>query len=251
MTPTPEPPGAETLSPERRARIIAGASQIFIAEGYEGASMSQIAASAGVSKGTLYNYFPSKHALFAAFVGNRCDQFVHEVLGDLQDDGPVELELKRIGRVMLKLMMAPASQAVFRVVVMEAAKFPDLARTFMKAGPEELVGRLTQWLITQNRAGRRLHTPDPLFAAEQFFSLIQARLVLRSRVDPAYHATGAEIDQVLDGAVRVFLAAYAKPAECRPPGLRKPYNLRYMAGIVITTQEQISSWIQIPPNHTF
>jgi TetR/AcrR family transcriptional repressor of mexJK operon len=203
-----EPPAAEALSPERRTRIIAGASEIFIAEGYEGASMSQIAASANVSKGTLYNYFPSKQALFAAFVGDRCDQFVHEVLGDLQDDGPVDVELKRIGRIMLKLMIAPTGQAVFRVVVMEAAKFPDLARTFMKAGPEVMVGRLTDWLIRQNHAGR-LTTPEPHFAAEQFFALIQTRLVMRCRIDPSYHATEAEIDQVLDGAVRVFLAAYA------------------------------------------
>jgi len=97
---------------------------------------------------------------------------------------------------------------VFRVVVMEAAKFPELAKIFMMDGPEEIIARLTSWLIIQNRASR-LVTPDPQFAAEQFFSLVQTRLVLRCRIDPAYRASEGEIEQVLDGAVSVFLAAYS------------------------------------------
>jgi TetR/AcrR family transcriptional repressor of mexJK operon len=202
-------PCLDGLSAERRARILAGAAEIFIAEGYEGASMSQIAASAAVSKGTLYNYFPSKQALFAAFVRDRCGHFMEEVMRDLQDDAPVAAELKRIGGLMLKLMMSPAGQAVFRVVVMEAAKFPELANAFMTAGPEALLQRVTAWLHVQHCAGR-LATPDPRFAAEQFFSLAQTRLVLHSRVYPSYRAGDAEIDYVLNGAVAVFLAAYGK-----------------------------------------
>jgi len=203
----PEMPCADGLSPERRDRILAGAAAIFVAEGYEGASMSKIAASAGVSKGTLYNYYPSKPALFAAFVRDRCGHFMAEVLGDLQEDAPVATELRRIGGLMLKLMMAPGGQAVFRVVVMEAAKFPELAKTFMAAGPDALLERVTVWLAAQNRAGR-LSMPDPQFAAEQFFALAQTRLVLRSRVHPDYKASDSEIDRVLDGAVAVFIAAY-------------------------------------------
>jgi AcrR family transcriptional regulator len=195
------------LSPERRARILAGATEIFVADGYEGASMSRIAETANVSKGTLYNYFPGKEALFGAVVRARCSKFVNDVFGELQDDAPVEPELKRIGSIMMKLMLAPDSQAVYRVVVMEAVKFPELAKIFMESGPRVMLRRLTAWLAAQNDAGR-LHTPDPQFAAEQFFALTQARLVLRSRIEPGYHATDAEIEEVLTGAIRVFLAAY-------------------------------------------
>jgi TetR/AcrR family transcriptional repressor of mexJK operon len=56
------------LSCEKRAQILAGAAEIFARDGYEGASMSSIAGKAEVSKGTLYNYFASKAALFAAYV---------------------------------------------------------------------------------------------------------------------------------------------------------------------------------------
>ena len=56
------------FSPEKRAQILAGAAAVFAADGYEGASMARIAAVAGVSKGTLYNDFDSKAALFTAYV---------------------------------------------------------------------------------------------------------------------------------------------------------------------------------------
>jgi TetR/AcrR family transcriptional repressor of mexJK operon len=202
-----DPPCGEGLSPDRLARILAGATAIFIAEGYEGASMSQIAECANVSKGTLYNYFPSKQALFAAFVRQRCSYVMHDIFGELHNDAPIEPELRRIGTLMLKLMIAPAGQSTFRVVVMEAAKFPELAQTFMECGPMAMVRRLTVWLAAQHLAGK-LNIPDPQFAAEQFFALTQTRVVLRSRVEPGYQAKDHEIEEVLAGAIRVFLAAY-------------------------------------------
>jgi len=202
---------SDGFSSDRRARILSGAAETFIAEGYEGASMSQIAESANVSKDTLYNYFPSKQALFSAFVRQRCNQVMQDVFGELQNDSPVELELRRIGMLMLKLMIAPAGQSTFRVVVMEAAKFPELAKTFMECGPQAMVSRMTAWLTVQNDAGK-LQMPDPQFAAEQFFALTQTGLVLGSRVEPNYRANEAEIDKVLTGAIRVFLAAYG-PSE--------------------------------------
>jgi len=202
---------SDGFSSDRRARILSGAAETFIAEGYEGASMSQIAESANVSKDTLDNYFPSKQALFSAFVRQRCNQVMQDVFGELQNDSPVELELRRIGMLMLKLMIAPAGQSTFRVVVMEAAKFPELAKTFMECGPQAMVSRMTAWLTVQNDAGK-LQMPDPQFSAEQFFALTQTGLVLRSRVEPNYRANEAEIDKVLTGAIRVFLAAYG-PSE--------------------------------------
>ena len=55
-----------SFTPEKRAQILRGAAEVFAADGYQGASMARIAAVAGVSKGTLYNYFDTKAALFTA-----------------------------------------------------------------------------------------------------------------------------------------------------------------------------------------
>src|ERR1700761_2914102 len=62
------------LAPDdRRKAILAIAREIFLTEGYAAASMSAIAARLGGSKGTLYNYFPSKEGLFAEFMRDQCE----------------------------------------------------------------------------------------------------------------------------------------------------------------------------------
>src|ERR1700681_1589822 len=56
----------------KRCQIIKGARRVFLAQGFDAASMGEIARAAGVSKGTLYVYFQSKEELFDAIVGEEC-----------------------------------------------------------------------------------------------------------------------------------------------------------------------------------
>jgi len=201
-----------SLSPKRRGRIVAGAAEIFVRDGYEGASMAQIADAARVSKGTLYNYFPSKQALFEAFVRERCAGLVEQVFGEpAAPAAGLAAELGRVGRIMLRTMMSPDGLAIYRVVVMEATKFPELAQAFYNAGPLAMTERMTGWLAGQIEAGT-LRVHDPQFAAEQFFALTQARLLMQARTNAAFVPTDHEIDFVIDGAVAVFLAAYGATA---------------------------------------
>ena len=56
----------------KRRQIIEGARAVFLAQGFDAASMSDIARKAGVSKGTLYVYFKSKEELFEAIAEEQC-----------------------------------------------------------------------------------------------------------------------------------------------------------------------------------
>ncbi|MEA2775461.1 MAG: TetR/AcrR family transcriptional regulator, mexJK operon transcriptional repressor, partial [Acetobacteraceae bacterium] len=170
------------LSAEKRAQILNGAATVFAADGYEGASMARIAAVAGVSKGTLYNHFDSKAALFTAYVGEKCDQNLAHVFDGADHDGDPADVLRGIGERMLRMMLSDVGLAIYRVVIAEAAKFPDLARGFFEAGPARAIGFMADWLAEETRRGR-LAVPDPAFAAEQFFNLCQTRLVLRRRLE--------------------------------------------------------------------
>jgi len=209
------PPAADTLSPERRARILEGAARVFAREGYEGASMAGIASETGVSKGTLYNYFPGKAALFTAHVIGTCEQ----KLGHIFDFAPGEPDpavcLRHIARAMIEMMFSPIGLEIYRVVVSEAAKFPALARSFFDAGPARAVATMSAWLAEQTRLGR-LDVEDPVFAAEQFFGLCQTRLSMRCRLMIITELTDAEIDQVVEGAITMFLSMY---------GARRPARL--------------------------
>jgi TetR/AcrR family transcriptional regulator, mexJK operon transcriptional repressor len=197
----------EALTPERRAGILAGAATVFTEDGYEGASMSRIAREAGVSKGTLYNYFDSKAALFAAFVEQQCTEKLRRIFDGAEPDGDPAATLRGIGLRMMRMMLSELGIATYRVVVSEALKFPELAQIFYEAGPARSIQHLADWITEQARSGR-LQVEDAPFAAEQFFALTQTRLAMRCRLRLGACNDDAEIERVVDAAVAMFLARY-------------------------------------------
>ena len=196
-----------TLSPEKRAQILVGAAAVFAADGYEGASMARIASVAGVSKGTLYNYFDSKAALFTAYVGEKCDQFLAQTFDIANHDGDPAEVLRGIGTRMVRMMLSDAGLAIYRVVIAEAAKFPELARGFFEAGPARAIGFMANWLAEETRRGR-LAVSDPAFAAEQFFNLCQTRLVIRRKLAMLPDPPDRDIDAVIQASITMFLRSY-------------------------------------------
>jgi TetR/AcrR family transcriptional regulator, mexJK operon transcriptional repressor len=200
------------LSPEKRAQILGGAADVFAADGYEGASMARIATVAAVSKGTLYNYFPSKAALFAAYVGDQCNRNLAHVFDGTDHEGEPAEVLRGIGQRMMQMMLSPVGMTIYRVVISEASKFPDLAEAFFVAGPARALDFMAGWLAEETRRGR-LTVSDPGFAAEQFFSMTQTVTVLRRRLGMLPELPPGEIDRVVNAAVTLFLNTYgARPA---------------------------------------
>jgi AcrR family transcriptional regulator len=199
------------LTPHKRAQILRGAASVFDQDGYEGASMARIAVVAGVSKGTLYNYFPSKAALFKAFVEEQCSHNLAHIFDSADHDGEPAAVLRGIGQRMTQLMLSPVGRMIYRVMISEAAKFPDLAETFFAAGPARGLRFMADWLAEETRRGR-LAVPDPAFAAEQFFAMSQTVLVLRRRLGLLTDPPPGAVDRMVDAAVTMFLNTYgARP----------------------------------------
>ncbi len=195
------------LSPEKRHQILTGAAIVFAADGYEGASMARIAAVAGVSKGTLYNHFDSKAALFTAYVSEKCQQTLARVFDGANHDGDPAKVLHGIGKRMVQMMLSDVGLAIYRVVIAEATKFPDLARAFFESGPARAIAFMADWLAEETSRGR-LNVPDPAFAAEQFFNLCQTRLVLRRKLEMLPDPPEADIDRVVEASISMFLRSY-------------------------------------------
>jgi len=202
----------EVLSADKRAQILRGAATIFAEDGYEGASMSRIAAEAGVSKGTLYNHFCGKAELFAAYVSHECSANIGHIFEVVDEAADPAATLRGIGRRMIGMMLSPIGQTIYRVVVSEAGKFPQLARVFYDAGPAQGIDHLARWLAAQSRLGR-LDVADPEFAAEQFFSLCQTRVWMRCKLNMADTVSPALIERVVEAAVEMFLGYYARKDE--------------------------------------
>jgi AcrR family transcriptional regulator len=202
--------GLDGLSPEKERQILDGAAAVFAEAGYEGASMSRIAAVAGVSKGTLYNYFAGKRDLFAAFMQRACANRLASIFDAVNDDVAPEATLTRICTNMMEMMVSEEGLLIYRMAVAEAAKFPELAEVFYAAGPQRALVRMTGW-IARNAAAGLLQVDDAEFAAEQLFALVQTRLVLRRRLQLTQSVSDAEIHRVVTACVRLFMRGYGAP----------------------------------------
>jgi TetR/AcrR family transcriptional regulator, mexJK operon transcriptional repressor len=209
---SPQPPAhdaSDAAASNKRAQILRGAATVFAADGYGGASMGRIAQVAGVSKGTLYNYFDSKAALFSGYVVDECERKLPTIFAHAHHDGDPADTLHAIGRQMLMMMLSDTGLTIYRVVIAEAAKFPELAQNFFAAGPARAIDVMAGWLREETRRGR-MHVADAPFAAEQFFNLCQTHLVLRRKLEMLPDPKLEQIDHVVSEATAMFLSQYGK-----------------------------------------
>ncbi|QLI80935.1 TetR/AcrR family transcriptional regulator [Chitinibacter fontanus] len=194
-------------SETKREQILAGARAIFMEHGYAAASMEKIAKTAGVSKGTLYNYFENKETLFIALIqGECCKAEAHSAPPTEFSDAPPEPILTMIGQQWLMGLIDPAQQAFFRVVLAEALQFPELGQAVEASGPAQAMQHLGRYLEHLKQRGI-LDIADSTLAAEQFFALCDAGIVRKMQLSVA-EPTAEAITRHTQHAVQLFLRGY-------------------------------------------
>ena len=195
--------------PERQRRVLDAARQHFYTHGYDGASLDSIALEAGVSKMTVYSYYPSKEALFEAVVSSRTDQVIGELRGskDLDPRRPDE-SLRKIGAQFQELIRDEVTLGRFRALFAASSTQPEACLGFYKQGPERLINDVAKYLHAANEEGT-LRVPQPKLAADVFLSMFLGGTHLHAMLGLGVPAPAVE-KQLLTEAVRVFTAAYAR-----------------------------------------
>lgn len=117
---------------DKATQILNGALQEFLARGYAGTSMDRVAATAGVSKPTVYNHFQDKEGLFRALVQKiACERFQIKFNPNIFQGTPDE-SLPRLLALMVDTIADDEEYQDFvRLVIGESGRFPELARTFI------------------------------------------------------------------------------------------------------------------------
>jgi AcrR family transcriptional regulator len=196
-------PGQETA---KRGQILDGARRVFLAEGFDGASMNDIARVAGVSKGTLYVYFDSKESLFEALIREDRKSQAERIVFPAGASDPREA-LAAFGRQLITLMMRPEMIAQVRIVIAATAKFPNLGRAFYESGPcfgeVKLAERLEVW-----RDAGVLQFDDGRVAARHFLDMCKSGLFTACLFGVTDTASPEAIANNVDRAVEVFMRAY-------------------------------------------
>jgi len=201
---------AESLDSAKRRQIMNGAREVFLAQGFDGASMGEIARKAGVSKGTLYVYFDSKERLFEAITREACAAQAEGVFSLDPAERDVEAVLTRLGRGYVKFLCRPGSMSPLRTVIAISERMPEIGREFYKTGPARGVAILRRYLESQVAAGK-LEIDDCEVAAAQFLASCHATTFRPLLFNATDAPTDGRIDHVVGMAVRGFLAAY----QCR------------------------------------
>ena len=188
-------------------QVLDGARRIFLRDGFDGASVDDIAREAGVSKATLYSYFPDKKLLFLEVAKGECARQADEAGELLAGGAPPRDVLRFAGGRIVEFMSSDFGFGFFRICVAEGDRFPQLGTEFYQAGPLLLRNRLVSYLKCAVERGE-LAIEDFDLAADQFIELCKADIHARLLFEGSCCCTAHHIKRTVDGAVEMFLARY-------------------------------------------
>ncbi|GFG53992.1 TetR family transcriptional regulator [Mycolicibacterium agri] len=198
-------------SARKRATILSAGQQLFLANGYQGTSMDQVAATAAVSKQTVYKHFGEKRELLFAIVTDALDTTVGsfgERIAALADSADVEADLASLAGDYLRAVLDESVVQLRRLVIGEANRLPELARLYYQHAPQRTLAALSDAFGRLHQRGL-LHAPQPSLAAEHFAFLVVGRPIDQALFDGAPKVLAdLDVDTYARAGVDAFLAAY-------------------------------------------
>ncbi len=212
-SPSPEP--ARPAGPGRpkdlgkRAAILDVAKRLFSQHGFDGVSMDQIAAEAGVSKLTVYSHFGDKESLFSSAIRAKCEEQLPSALFLAGLEGSLREQLTAIAHGFFLLITSEEAIAMHRMMMAPGTGDTHVRELFWQAGPQQVKDAFGDFL--RSRVARdELHIPDIARAASQFLCLIKGELHMQMLCGMCCDAPVGHVERHIDATVDLFLRAYGK-----------------------------------------
>ncbi|AEO40547.1 MULTISPECIES: TetR/AcrR family transcriptional regulator [Xanthomonas] len=209
MSTASSPPATpQRLTDRKRNAIVEAAIAQFRQHGFEATSMDRVAATAGVSKRTVYNHFPSKDALFGEILRGLWQRSAEAVNLAYRPDQPLHLQLIALLQQKLRLLDDPAFIDLSRVAIAEGIHSPARARELLSQLGSKEEGTTT-WLRAALADGR-LAGVEPEFAAQQLQALVKGFAFWPQITMGQPPLSPQQQTQVAESAVAMFLGLYAR-----------------------------------------
>ncbi|MFI5718678.1 TetR/AcrR family transcriptional regulator [Nocardia sp. NPDC051750] len=210
----------QRLAQSKREAITAAATRLFLERGYDGTSLAKIAQEAVVSKSTLFKQFPTKAALFEAIVTEYWNGGP-DLASPTVPPGDLSAGLSAIGRRYADLIGRPEMAALFRIVVAELPRFPELGRAQFELGKLPYFISVQRYLEAEHNAGTAV-VLDAQSATNQFLGMI-ANYVLWPRMLLAdWNPSPADVRHAVEEAVTTMLARYDRSSVGGQPAGEDP-----------------------------
>jgi len=208
------------LPGERPRQILDAALRVFSDKGLEAAKLEEIAALAGVSKGTIYLYFTSKEELFREVVRANVVPLIDQVERGI-GTAPAAVELERYLRTHWAGIANDGSSGWMRLIIGELHRFPDLAEFYSR----EVIGRswkILSGIIRRGIASGEFRAIDPSAAVSMVHAttIMHAVWVGPTSLHPHVRAKprAQVIDEIIDFILHALRAA-APAAPAAPTGV--------------------------------
>ncbi|WP_267426221.1 TetR/AcrR family transcriptional regulator [Methylobacterium sp. GC_Met_2] len=189
------------------ARLIAAARAEFLNQGFAGATVASIAANAGISKKTVYQYAASKEALMYEVVSEACQ----ELFSPIFNSGGADLARSEIARCLVKFCLLSTSEdgvTIHRLAIGEARQFPNMAQAYKHALNAYVLEPLAAWVGWQNEFGR-LRADDPRLAADMLTSMVVSPYMRDLSLGVRPRPSREEVERVVNTALNLFYAGCA------------------------------------------
>jgi TetR/AcrR family transcriptional repressor of mexJK operon len=213
-------PPPEDRSTRKRRVVLEAATALFLRHGYLGTSMDQVAASAGVSKPTVYRFFADKEHLFREIVLGTLDRAAEPFqagLAGLAETADLDRDVRQLARCYLATVMQAPVLQLRRLVIGASHQLPTLAEEYYERAPERTIRALADTFARLADRGL-LAIGDPAAAAGQFAFLVLGRALDKSLFWGDQPFSDTELTAQADSGAAAFLAAYAAaPGRRRPP----------------------------------
>ena len=193
----------------RRQAMLDAATELFLDNGFECTSLSDILCRSKGSRSTLYEQFGGKEGLLRAMI-EQVTERIWQVIGrDIAPAPLTEEALVDLGIRFLQAALAPDAIACFRIIAAEGRRVPEIAELFFDRGP-----RMVKRLLSE-RFRESLETRDGAATPDEMAQVFVGSVL---GVFHAHHALGltplhddAEIEAHARVAVRIFLDGVGRP----------------------------------------
>ena len=196
----------QRLTERKREAILQAAIAEFRSSGFEVTSMDRIAATAGVSKRTVYNHFPSKEELFAEILNRLWNSITAEQDMPYRSQAPLRKQLQTLLQAKLQLLADENFLDLARIAIAATIHSPERAQDMVSRMGEREEG-LTAW-IRQAQADGRLKPVEPAFAAQQMHGLLKTFAFWPQVSMGQPSLTQEEQTRVIESALDMFLGRY-------------------------------------------
>jgi TetR/AcrR family transcriptional regulator of autoinduction and epiphytic fitness len=199
---------AQRLTDRKREAIVQAAIAEFRTNGFEATSMDKVAATAEVSKRTLYNHFASKEELFAEILKQLWHRSAEQMDSPYQADQPLRPQLLVLAQRKLAMLANEDFIDLARVAIAATIHSPERAQDMLARLGEKESG-LVAWIRAAQKDGR-LKAGDVALAAQQFESLIKGAAFWPQVTMGQPRLAPKAQKQVAEAAVELFLSHYAR-----------------------------------------